>query len=62
MSASQPPRPPAPAPADWQAVVRDMMRGLRYGVIQITVHDARVVQIDRTERTRLDADACKRGG
>jgi hypothetical protein len=33
-----------------------MVRGLNYGVVQIVVHDSRVVQIDRTERTRFDRD------
>lgn len=30
------------------------LRGLRYGYVQITVQDSKVVQIDRTEKTRLD--------
>jgi len=29
---------------------------MRYGTIQITVHDGRVVQVDCTERTRLPID------
>lgn len=29
------------------------VRSLRYGTVQITVHDARVVQIDKVERIRL---------
>lgn len=27
---------------------------LKYGYIQITVHDSRIVQIDKTEKTRFD--------
>jgi hypothetical protein len=27
---------------------------LRFGVIQIVVHDGRIVQIDRTEKFRID--------
>ena len=42
-----------PAP-DWLAVVREKVEGLRFGVVQIVVHDAKVTQIERTEKTRLD--------
>jgi hypothetical protein len=34
--------------------VRDALRTLRYGTITLTVHNGTVVQIDRTERQRLD--------
>ena len=33
--------------------VRDVLQDLRFGSITLTVHDARVVQIDVTEKTRL---------
>jgi len=29
------------------------VRGLRYGVVQLVVHDGRVTQIERTEKTRI---------
>lgn len=35
--------------------VRNVLQDLRFGSITLTVHDARVVQIDVTERTRLTA-------
>jgi hypothetical protein len=35
--------------------VRDVLEHLRFGSITLTVHDARVVQIDVTEKTRLTA-------
>jgi hypothetical protein len=38
---------------DWLAVVREKVEGLRYGVVQLVVHDGRVTQIERTEKTRL---------
>jgi hypothetical protein len=38
----------------WMDVVKENVRQLRFGVVQIIVHDAKVVQIERTERTRLD--------
>jgi hypothetical protein len=34
--------------------VQDVLNGLRFGSITLTVHDARVVQIDVTEKTRLN--------
>lgn len=34
--------------------VRDVLTDLRFGSITLTVHDARVVQIDVTERTRFN--------
>lgn len=33
--------------------VRGVLEALRFGSIVLTVHDARVVQIDVTEKTRL---------
>jgi hypothetical protein len=39
---------------DWIAVVREKVEGLRFGVVQLVVHDGRVTQIERTEKTRLD--------
>ncbi|SCW82248.1 Uncharacterized small protein [Sphingobium faniae] len=35
--------------------VRGVLEALRFGSITLTVHDARVVQIDVTEKTRLHA-------
>jgi hypothetical protein len=40
---------------EWIALVRDKVEGLRYGVVQLVVHDGRVTQIERTEKTRLPA-------
>ena len=38
---------------EWLALVRAQVRDLRYGVVQLVVHDGRVTQIERTEKTRL---------
>lgn len=38
---------------DWLAIVREKVESLRFGVVQIVVHDAKVTQIERTEKTRL---------
>lgn len=47
---------PAPsAPPDWIALVREKVESLRYGVVQLVVHEGRVTQIERTEKTRLPA-------
>jgi hypothetical protein len=40
-------------PSDWLDLVREKVESLRFGVVQITIHDSKVTQIDRTERTRL---------
>lgn len=39
---------------DWLAVVRQRVSALRYGVVQVVVHEGRVVQIECTEKVRLD--------
>ena len=38
----------------WLGLVRDQIRSLQFGVVQIVVHDSKVVQIDRTEKLRLE--------
>ncbi|MCX7282999.1 MAG: YezD family protein [Novosphingobium sp.] len=35
------------------ASVREALVGLKYGSIQLTIHEGRVVQIDVTEKRRL---------
>jgi hypothetical protein len=40
--------------SDWLEIVRQQVSSLRYGVVQITVHDSQVTQIEKTERVRLD--------
>lgn len=43
-----------PASEPWLEVVRRQVRSLNFGVVQIVVHGARVVQIERTEKIRLE--------
>ena len=38
----------------WLNIVRQQVHSLDFGVVQIVVHDSRVVQIERTEKLRLD--------
>ena len=37
----------------WLDIVRQQVGSLRYGVVQVVVHDSQVTQIDKTERIRL---------
>jgi len=39
----------------WLSIVREKVASLQYGVVQIVVHNSRVTQIERTERTRLES-------
>jgi hypothetical protein len=38
----------------WLDFVVQNVKSLRYGVVEIIVHDSRVIQIEKTERVRLD--------
>lgn len=42
------------AQSGWIEAVVERVSSLRFGVVQIVVHDSRVVQIERTERLRLN--------
>jgi hypothetical protein len=39
---------------EWLETVKKLVGSLRFGVVQIVVHDSQVVQIERTEKVRLD--------
>ena len=41
--------------ADWLELVREKVQSLRFGIVQIVVHDSKVTQIERTEKTRLQS-------
>jgi hypothetical protein len=61
MSAEFTANPPGPpGEPEWLALVRDQVRGLRFGVVQLVVHDGRVTQIERTEKTRLASELPER--
>jgi hypothetical protein len=47
---------PLPNEPEWLALVRAKVQDLRYGVVQLVVHDGRVTQIERTEKTRLASE------
>ena len=42
---------------DWLNAVRGHVAGLRYGLVQVTVHGGKVVQVERTERFRFEGSA-----
>ena len=37
----------------WVEVVRQKVAGIRFGSVQITVHDGRVTQVESLEKTRF---------
>ena len=37
----------------WLRIVRERVGGLRFGTVQIVIHEGRVTQVESTERTRL---------
>jgi hypothetical protein len=39
---------------DWLALVRKQVESLKFGTVQITVHDSRVMEVVRSEKVRLD--------
>ncbi|HVT73304.1 MAG TPA: YezD family protein [Lacunisphaera sp.] len=52
MNQASPPLQPA-APPEWLRLVQQKVESLSYGIVQLVVHDGRVTQIERTEKTRL---------
>ena len=42
------------ADVNWLEIVRQQVGSLRFGVVEIIVHDSHVTQIEKTERLRLD--------
>ena len=41
----------------WLDLVEQQVESLQFGIVQIVVHEARVVQLERTEKIRLDKGA-----
>ena len=37
----------------WMEVVTQQVTSLRFGIVQIMVHDSKVVQVERTEKIRI---------
>lgn len=38
----------------WLGIVASQVETVKFGVVQITIHESRVVQIEKTEKVRLD--------
>lgn len=38
----------------WLELVAQRVKSLRYGIVEIVVQDSRVIQLEKTERFRLD--------
>ncbi len=46
----------------WLEPLLDAVRQLRFGSVELTVHDGRIVQIERKEKLRLETPASPKGG
>ena len=38
----------------WLGIVAKQVKSLKFGVVRITIHESRVVQIEKTVKIRLD--------
>jgi hypothetical protein len=47
-------------PLPWLGLVQKNVETLRFGVVQLVVHEGKVVQIDRTEKIRVEQQEPKR--
>lgn len=45
---------PAPDDGDLAALITSLIKDLRFGAVEITVHEGRVVQVERKEKYRFD--------
>jgi len=46
---------PEASPAEISAWLEKAVRAIRYGSIEIVIHDGRIVQIERKEKLRLES-------
>lgn len=42
---------------EWLTRIKEAVAGLKYGTVQIVVHDGRIVQIERTEKFRYEGSS-----
>jgi hypothetical protein len=40
----------------WLDIVRQKVAGMRFGSVQVIVHEGRVTQVESTEKTRLPSE------
>ncbi len=43
-----------PSRATLEQLIMEAVRAIRFGSVEITIHDSQVVQIERTEKLRLN--------
>ncbi|MBI3320193.1 MAG: YezD family protein [Candidatus Omnitrophica bacterium] len=46
-----------PIPPELLQQIADAIQSIRFGSIQLTIHDSRVVQIEKAEKVRVNAPA-----
>jgi hypothetical protein len=57
---SEPTGPAALPPALAQELM-EALRSIRYGAIELVIHDGRVVQLERREKARFEPEVTRRG-
>lgn len=48
-----------------EVVARDIanaVNSIKFGYVQVTIQDSRIIQIEKTEKIRLDNSSIRRGG
>jgi hypothetical protein len=45
-----------PGEPRWLEVIRECVGKMRFGTVQVVVHEGRVTQVDATHRTRLSTE------
>jgi hypothetical protein len=40
--------------------IAQALQGIRFGAVEVVIHDGRIVQIERKEKVRLDLGAARR--
>lgn len=55
------PKPDPSLQSDWLEVVRKKVEGLRFGSVQVIVHEGRVTQVESLEKTRFPAKSEDQG-
>jgi len=48
--------------ATWLKRIAESLAGIKYGSVQIVIHDGKIVQIERTEKRRFDQPTRPTGG
>jgi hypothetical protein len=56
MEPSPDPNTPAALPSGLLKELAEALRSIRYGAIELVIHDGRVVQLERREKVRFDTE------